>query len=131
MGADINVYYSPRTKGRIGTNGLPKSEGYAASHVSSQLMYLKSAGGEFLKIKEQVQDHFVVCKIDTEGAEYEIIDSLYNANLLAIPDVYFIEWHQIKPVDIVAKLRSANYQVIETAISLLHSGMIYAIKSNN
>lgn len=129
--ADINVSYSPKEKGRMGTNGLPKSEGYVAANVSSQLMHLKSAGGEFLKIKEQVQDHFVVCKIDTEGAEYEIIDSLYNANLLAIPDVYFIEWHQIKPVDIVAKLRSANYQVIETAISLLHSGMIYAIKSNN
>ncbi len=129
--ADINVSYSPKEKGRMGTNGLPKSEGYVAANVSSQLMHLKSADGEFLKIKEQVQDHFVVCKIDTEGAEYEIIDSLYNANLLAIPDVYFIEWHQIKPVDIVAKLRSANYQVIETAISLLHSGMIYAIKSNN
>ncbi len=129
--ADINVSYSPKEKGRMGIKGLPKSEGYSAANVSSQLMHLKSAGEEFLKFKEQVQDHFVVCKIDTEGAEYEIIDSLYNANLLAIPDVYFIEWHQIKPVDIVAKLRSANYQVIETAISLLHSGMIYAIKSNN
>jgi len=129
--ADINVSYSSKEKGRMGTKGLPKSGAYIATNVSSQLMHLKSASEEFLKIKEQVKDHFVVCKIDTEGAEYEIIDSLYNANILTIPDVYFIEWHEIKPVDIVTKLRSANYQVIETAISLLHSGMIYAVKSNN
>ncbi|HEY5406534.1 MAG TPA: FkbM family methyltransferase [Ginsengibacter sp.] len=129
--ADINVSYSPKEKGRMGTKGLPKSEGYIAANVSNQLMHLKCTSKEFLKIKDQVKDNFVVCKIDTEGAEYEIIDSLYNANILSIPDVYFIEWHEIKPVDIVAKLKSANYQVIETTISLLHSGMIYAIKSNN
>ena len=127
--ADINVSYSPREKGRMGTKGLPNSEGYVAANVSSQLMHLKSAGKEFLKIKEQVKDNFVVCKIDTEGAEYEIIDSLYNANLLSIPDVYFIEWHQIKPDGIVAKLNECNYNIIETAFSLLHSGMIYAIKN--
>ena len=129
--AEITVSYSPKEKGRMGTKGLPTSEGYIAKSVSSQLMHLKAADEEFSNIKEQVKDHFVVCKIDTEGAEYEIIDSLHNANLLTIADVYFIEWHEIKPVDIVAKLRSANYQVIETAISLLHSGMIYATKSSD
>lgn len=129
--ADINVSYSPKEKGRMGTKGLPNSEGYVAANVSTQMMHLKSASKEFMKIKEQVKDNFVVCKIDTEGAEYEIIDSLYNANILSVPDVYFIEWHEIKPAEIVAKLKSANYQVIETSISLLHSGMIYAIKSNN
>ncbi|MEP7229593.1 MAG: FkbM family methyltransferase [Ginsengibacter sp.] len=128
---DISVSYSPKEKGRMGTKGLPKLEGYVAAKVSSQVMQLKSASDEFLKIQEQVKDHFVVCKIDTEGAEYEIIESLYDANIISIPDVYFIEWHEIKPVNIVAQLRSANYQVIETSLRLLHSGMIYAVKSNN
>jgi len=128
--ADIKVSYSPREKGRMGTKGLPNSDGYIAANVSSQLMHLKSAGKEFSKIKEQVKDNFVVCKIDTEGAEYEIIDSLYDTNLISLPDVYFIEWHQIKPDDIVAKLKECNYTIIETAFSLLHSGMIYAIKNH-
>ncbi|MEP6582773.1 MAG: FkbM family methyltransferase [Ginsengibacter sp.] len=129
--AQIYVPYSSKEKGRMGTKGLPKSEGYIASNVSKQLMNLKSASEEFSKIEEQVKDHFVICKIDTEGAEYEIIDSLYNANLISIPDIYFIEWHEIKPDDIVSKLKASNYHVIETAFSLLHSGMIYAIKNNN
>ncbi len=129
--AEVTVSYSPKEKGRMGTKGLPMSEGYTTANISTEVMHLRSASKEFLKIKDQVEDHFVVCKIDTEGAEYEIIDSLYESNLIAIPDVYFIEWHEIKPVDIVAKLKSANYQVIETTMSLVHSGMIYAIKSCN
>ncbi len=129
--AEIFVQYSPTQKGRMGFKGIPKSEGNISDNVSRQLMLLKSASEEFLKIKEQLKDHFVVCKIDTEGAEYEIIDSLYNAKLLLIADVYFIEWHEIKPTAIVSKLVANNYNVVETAFSLLNSGMIYAIKSNN
>jgi FkbM family methyltransferase len=125
----IHVPYSTKEKGRMGTNGLPKSDRYNSSTVSTQLMLLKSASDEFSKIKDQVKDHFVVCKIDTEGAEYEIIDSLYKANLLSIADVYFIEWHKIKPDDIVEKLKASDFHVIETTMTLLHSGMIYAIKN--
>lgn len=129
--AEIYVPYSPKEKGRMGSRGLPKSEGYVASEVRQELMHLKSAGEEFSKINAELKDHFVVCKIDTEGAEYEIIDSLYNANLISVPDVYFIEWHEIKPDGIVTKLKQSNYNVIETSFSLLHSGMIYAIKNSN
>ena len=128
--ADIFVNYSPKQKGRMGLNGLPISAGYIAEDISHQPIKLKSTRAEFLKIKEQVTDHFVVCKIDAEGAEYEIINSLHNANLLSFVDVYFIEWHEIKPSDIVSKLKANNYNVIETAFSLLHSGMIYAIRKD-
>jgi FkbM family methyltransferase len=126
--ASILVPYSPKQKGRMGLQGLPKSEGYIAEHTSEQLIHLKSASEELLKIKEQVTGHFVICKIDAEGAEYEIIDSLHDANLLSFVDVYFIEWHQVKPTCIVATLAANDYNVIETTFSQLHSGMIYAIK---
>ncbi len=129
--AEIQVPYSLKEKGRMGTRGLPKSQEYTSLNITQEVMHLKSASEEFCKIKEQIKDHFVVCKIDTEGAEYEIIDSLFSANLISFPDVYFIEWHEIKPDGIVTKLKENNYNVIETAFSLLHSGMIYAIKNNN
>lgn len=127
---NVQVPYSSKEKGRMGLKGLPKSEGYISGDVSTQAVHLKEAGNELLKIKEQLKDNYVVCKIDTEGAEYEIIDSFYNAGLLSFADVYFIEWHQIKPSDIVLKLKDNNYTIIETTFSLLHSGMIYAIKNN-
>lgn len=129
--AEILVNYSTRQKGRMGLKGLPKSNGFISTNITRQLMHLKSASEEFLKIKELVKDNFVVCKIDTEGAEYEIIDSLYKASLLSIADIYFIEWHEIKPVDIVEKLKESNYNIVETAFSLLNSGMIYAAKNGN
>ena len=112
----------------MGLQGLPKSEGYVAENTSEQLIHLKSAREELSKIKEQVTGHFVVCKIDAEGAEYEIIDSLNNAGLISFVDVYFIEWHQLKPTRIVSTLAANNYNVIETTFSQLHSGMIYAVR---
>jgi hypothetical protein len=71
---------------------------------------------------------FVVCKMDCEGAEYEIIDSLYNAQQLSLADVYFIEWHYKSPEHIVSNLINTNYNVINTTFKALNSGMIYAIK---
>ncbi len=128
---EIYVSYSPKEKGRMGTKGLPRSEGYVAGKVSRELMHLKSADEEILKIRKEIEDNFVVCKIDTEGAEYEIIDSLSNAGLLSFADVYFIEWHEINPIGIIAKLKANNYNVVETTFSLLHSGMLYAFKNHN
>jgi FkbM family methyltransferase len=128
--ADIVVSYSPKQKGRMGIKGLPQTKGYIPENICDQLIHLKSVREEFLKIKENVTEHFVVCKIDAEGAEYEIIDALAHAGLLTLADVYFIEWHQVKPSAIVSKLKASNYNVIETAFSLLHSGMIYAIRKD-
>ena len=129
--SDIEIPYSTKQKGRMSLNGLPESREDSPESVSHQVVHIKKACNELLKIREQVKNNYVVCKIDTEGAEYEIIDSFYDAGLLSFADVYFIEWHQIKPNDIVSKLKNCNYTIIETAFSLLHSGMIYAIKNND
>lgn len=128
---DLQVQYSPKEKGRMGINGLPKSEGYVAGEVSKELMHLKSADKEIERLQKDLENNFVVCKIDTEGAEYEIIDSLFGARLLPFADIYFIEWHDIRPVDIVAKLKASNYNVIETTFRFLTSGMVYAIKNHS
>ncbi len=94
-------------------------------------MQLKSAGEEIAKLKQGLENNFVVCKMDTEGAEYQIIDSLFNSSLIFFADVYFIEWHEIKPVDIVARLKVSNFNIIETTSGFFHSGMIYAIKNES
>ncbi|MEO6188018.1 MAG: FkbM family methyltransferase [Ginsengibacter sp.] len=129
--SEIRVEYSPKEKGRMGINGLPRSEGYIAGKISSELMQLKSAGEEIAKLKQGLENNFVVCKMDTEGAEYQIIDSLFNSSLIFFADVYFIEWHEIKPVDIVARLKVSNFNIIETTSGFFHSGMIYAIKNES
>ena len=128
--SELKLDYSTTQKGRMGIGGLPKSAGYIAAGVSQQKVHLKKAANEFSKIKNKISNHFVVCKIDCEGAEYEIIDSLNNSNLISFVDVYFIEWHEINPSSIVSSLVSNNYNVIETSFRLLNTGMIYAIKKD-
>lgn len=122
------VNFSLKQKGRMGLNGLPQKSDVITDNFSQESIALKPVHAEFSGIKQQVVDHFVVCKMDCEGAEYEIIDSLSNTALLSLPDVYFIEWHYKSPADIVKSLIDANYNVINTTFRSLNSGMIYAIK---
>ena len=124
----LSVNYSLKQKGRMGLNGLPEKSDVIANNFWQEQIVLKPVNKEFFDIQQKVIDHFVVCKMDCEGAEYEIIDSLRSAGLLSLPDVYFIEWHYKSPVDIVENLVKANYNVINTTFRSLNSGMIYAIK---
>lgn len=126
--ATMVVNYSLRQKGRMGLSGLPEKSNTIADNFKKESITLKSVTTAFEKIKEKVNGHFVVCKMDCEGAEYEIIDSLDNAKLLSLPDVYFIEWHYTSPKHIILSLIHCNYNVISTTFKSLNSGMIYAIK---
>lgn len=126
---ELKIDYSPKQKGRMGFHGLPESSIYKSKAHSQQTIQLKNAPNEFLKIKKTLFNYFVVCKIDCEGAEYEIIESLQEGDLLSFINVFFIEWHEIIPSEIVSTLTSNNYNVINTSFKLLNSGMIYAVKN--
>lgn len=126
----LQVDYSLKQKGKMGLNGVAKNSNVSLNNFRKETIVLKSVAEEFIKIRPSVKDDFVVCKIDCEGAEYEITDTLSEQNLLSIPDVYFIEWHYKSPVKIVSNLIAANYHVINTTFHTLNSGMIYAIKTS-
>lgn len=128
--AVAEVSYSLQQKGRMGFNGLPQQSSVAKTDVSVQTIHLQSAAMHFALLKEKTADNFVVCKIDCEGAEYEIIDALDNASVLQIPDVYFIEWHYKSPETMIEKLLKNNFNVIGTTFSTMQSGMLYACKTN-
>lgn len=126
---ELKIDYSPKQKGRMGFHGLPESSIYKSKTLTQQTIHLKKAATEFLKIKDQLFNQFVVCKIDCEGAEYEIIESLNEGSALTFIQIFFIEWHEIIPSKIVSTLTSNNYNVINTSFKLLNSGMIYAVKN--
>lgn len=69
----------------------------------------------------------VVLKIDCEGAEYEIVQKLNDANLLKDIDVLLIEWHD-KGAQILEDLLIANdFRVVSRHLTSI-TGMIYAFK---
>lgn len=126
--ATMVVNYSLRQKGRMRLSGLPETSNTIAGNFKKESIALKSVTAAFSEIRENTGGCLVVCKMDCEGAEYEIIDSLYKSEMLSLPDVYFIEWHYKSPECIVSSLVKWNYHVINTAFKSLNSGMIYAIK---
>ena len=69
----------------------------------------------------------LVLKIDCEGAEYEILQKLNDANLLVAIDVLLIEWHD-KGAKILEDLLIANdFRVVSRHLTSI-TGMIYAFK---
>lgn len=39
------------------------------------------------------KNDFIVCKMDIEGAEYEILNKMINENILEYINVLYVEWH--------------------------------------
>lgn len=69
-----------------------------------------------------------VLKIDCEGAEYEIMQKLNDANLLHNIDVLLIEWHD-KGSKILEDLLIANNFIVVSRHLTSITGMIYAFKN--
>jgi FkbM family methyltransferase len=68
-----------------------------------------------------------VLKIDCEGAEYEIVQKLHDANLLKDIDVLLIEWHDKGAKILENLLIENNFRVISRHLTSI-TGMIYAFK---
>ncbi|MFT5251355.1 MAG: FkbM family methyltransferase [Flavobacteriales bacterium] len=66
-------------------------------------------------------------KIDCEGAEYEIIQKLSDAHLLADIDILLIEWHDRGATILEELLVANNFKVISRHLTSI-TGMIYAFK---
>jgi FkbM family methyltransferase len=47
---------------------------------------------EFI-LKNFTQNDYIVCKMDIEGAEYEIIRHLHETGALSYFDILYVEWH--------------------------------------
>lgn len=68
-----------------------------------------------------------VLKIDCEGAEYEILQKLNDANLLKEIDVLLIEWHDQGSKILEDLLLANDFRVVSRHLTSI-TGMIYAFK---
>jgi FkbM family methyltransferase len=68
-----------------------------------------------------------ILKIDCEGAEYEILQTMSDAHLLADVDVLLIEWHD-KGAALLEKILTDNHFSIISRHLTSITGMIYAFK---
>ncbi len=117
--------YSVSRKGRMGLNGLPSDENFPdATSENVVVMDIVQVFEEIIPTS-LMQD--LVVKIDCEGEEFNLIESLSNSGQLGMIAVVMIEWHYLSPTRIEDCLKSFGFHVFSQTLPGLNSGMIYAV----
>jgi len=114
--------------------------GSAVTHLdrirdsSQNFMYdvpidMLNAGNEVSKIIEKFPKHGIIMKIDVEGSEYEIFESL-GSSIIENIDIFLVEYHLVegKSVNDLITCLSKTHYIYYPCPILIGQGMIYAFK---
>ncbi len=94
--------------------------------VTVQLRSLISILEELLP---QYPNSSVLLKIDCEGEEYAIFDSLKGTNYLSRVDGILVEWHEKGYAGIASQLKEVGFQFLHLPHTSANCGMIYGFRS--
>ena len=105
---------------------------FDTDNANIETIEIKDASEVLGPILERNKDKKILLKCDTEGSEFEIIESLDNSKLLQEVDIILVEYHFKSPKIIETILTENNFVVFykngydpETKC-----GMIYAVKND-
>ncbi len=123
---EIEVEYSPDHRGRTGIWGtelvLDKIDA-----TEKEKLELRDFNTELDRIIKENPNSPLVLKIDCEGSEYDIFESL-NETLLKPVSCILLEWHKKGPKEIAEKLKSNGFSLLSFNPQSKKVGMIYAFK---
>jgi FkbM family methyltransferase len=118
--------YVEEWKGSVGALGLPE-------YADSKDARIQKASVEFISCEEAISEILrqhpnqnIVCKVDCEGAEYEILETLAASGLLPRISVLMIEWHRKGAAPIETILQKNDYRTLSFSPKAPTHGMIYA-----
>ncbi len=81
------------------------------------------------KVYSDFPENNIILKIDCEGEEYSIFESIKSTNLLKNVSCIMLEWHEKGTVDLLKILTNNNFQYFLVPNVNFNSGMIYAFKN--
>jgi FkbM family methyltransferase len=121
------VGYDYENKGQVGIYGtrLVRS---SIMEKSDQVITIQSVSKALGMLFEQHSDEAFLIKMDCEGAEYSIIESMASGDLLSLVTVIIIEWHEKGPEPLLEKLRQFGFSAFSQREPHKEIGMIYAFK---
>ncbi len=125
----LTLPYSQQQKGSLGLYGLRKDTAYR--HTTMEEVEIKNASAEFSRIAAAHVGKSIVCKMDCEGAEYDIMEDLHENNALSKADIYMIEWHFGKPDVLIDRLVKHRFTVFCLTPGTTNdpTGLLYAVKN--
>lgn len=121
--------FSQEWKGSVGLRGLEESKAISSKKLESVKVQIQDIADAILIAKSFKLP--VVAKIDSEGAEYEIIERLDNLHIIELIDLYMIEWHDKGSQRLAETLQKAEFSTITfNPFIFKNVGMLYAYKYN-
>jgi FkbM family methyltransferase len=122
---ELTLQYSARSKGRMSMYGLPAD---VHENVVTADVIIKDVFNEISAISKSEAGIPLVCKMDCEGAEYEILERLFNQNAIGLIDIYMIEWHERNPDYLVELFKQNGFRTLKITFEETTSGMLYCFK---
>jgi FkbM family methyltransferase len=125
----ITVEYDYQVKASIGVEGIPENlKKNKSKSLQTEDIFLKSASEVFVPIFAQYPEVDFMAKIDCEGSEYDILESLDRANLLSRFKIIIMEWHEKGPDKLVEYLTKAGFAIFSRRPKSKTIGMIYGLR---
>lgn len=120
--------YVEEYKGSIGLHGLPghlRTNAAALRHEKVRVDFV-SCTDAFAEFVRHHPSTTLVCKMDCEGAEYEILETLARARLLSRIGYFMIEWHEQGAAPIESLLAENGFCLLSFSPHAATYGMMYA-----
>lgn len=112
-------------KGNTGVRGVA-SPSYSNNNNAKEIeVTIASATVEIGEILEENTNRNIILKMDCEGAEYEILEDLFQSGMIREIDVLLLEWHDKGAASIEKILLDSGFDFFSKKHDA-QTGMIYA-----
>ena len=118
--------FDKNVKGNTGVRGQ-MSTSFNLENVIETKVKIKNASEQIKFILAANPLAKIVLKMDCEGGEYEIFESLTESGMIAKIDYLMMEWHD-KGADLFEEILIKNGFICFSKRLAFNSGMIYAVK---
>ena len=127
----LEVEFDYNLKGSIGSRGIdPNFKSVAAKNLRKEKLYIKGVEDVFTSILEKYEDLEIVVKMDCEGAEYPILETLSNSGQLNRIKIIVMEWHKKGPETIIAQLQKSGFSCFSRLPQSNNVGFIQAVRDH-
>lgn len=121
----LQIPYSVTSKATMGLNGISSEQFPDAKIVDVCLI---DAAEEFQRIDSLEPGLKKICKMDCEGAEFEILARLFERNVIGLVDFYIIEWHSKDTKELERLFMENGYDLTKSTFEDGQTGLIHAYK---
>jgi FkbM family methyltransferase len=123
-----DISYSQKFSGSMSVLSENSNIHFKSKDMHLSTVHLKSAEKEIQNIISNNTKHKIILKMDCEGSEYSIINSLNEYMVLRNIDYILLEWHMHGPTQILNILKENNFVCLNLNASSHYTGIIYAIR---